>query len=466
MITAAPPAKTDSQSTRSKLAWLASVKLTVALLVSIALIVLIGAWCPQEAQVGQEKVVEMFGADMALWLNRLGVTDIFHSPLFLLLIGLLTANMIACSVQRVFPKVRSLRQSLPPIQAAAIARLPVHRELRLACSAEKACAALAAALARSGYRVDAYGDCLVAEWGKFGRLAPTITHIGLLTLLAGVSITSWTGFSGFQPVAVGGDMNFGLSEHSKLWIGSLPHWRVRVDSSWREDYETGDPKQWYSELTVIESDGREVLQQKISVNNPLSYKGVDIYQSSWALDSVELEFNGHPRRLDLRQMGKVSAAMLPLDEETILIFSVRAQNKPLKVFGKTPKWDSPRLLAEIPPGKSVKLGTVAVTYRGARPVTGLQYKCDPGLPVTYVAFAFIIAGVMLAAVPHRQVWAQVVPGASEAAAEGEGGRGLPAGPEPAAVLSLGGRSLKARAAFEKGIDRMLSRLANVNGESA
>jgi len=72
------------------------------------------------------------------------------------------------------------------------------------------------------------------------------------------------------------------------------------------------------------------------------------------------------------------------------------------------------------------------------PVTGLQYKCDPGLWITYIAFGFIIAGVMLAAVPHRQVWAQFVPG------ENEGG-----------TLYVGGRSVKAKIGFERLMPKLI-----------
>ena len=69
-------------------------------------------------------------------------------------------------------------------------------------------------------------------------------------------------------------------------------------------------------------------------------------------------------------------------------------------------------------------------------VTGLQYKRDPGLPVTYVAFAIIMLGVMLAAVPHRHVWVAI-----------EGGK-----------LFIGGNSRKAKVGFERSIDNLLEKI--------
>jgi cytochrome c biogenesis protein len=450
----AAPAKSDPPIRRNKLAILASVKLTVLLLTLIAATILIGAWCPQESAVGFQKVVDMFGEKNALELSRYGITDIFHSVWFLMLIGLLTANMVACSVQRVFPKARLFRQPMMFFTDREISKLPVQREIRVPLASEVASQKLEQSLRKCGYVIKKKDSSITAEWGKIGKLAATITHIGLLSLLVGVSITSWTGFSGFEPTPLHGSMSFASSEHSKLWVGKLPTWSVRVDATRREDYPTGEPKQWYSDLAVVDSNGRELKKQQISVNNPLSYDGVDIYQSSWGLDQLVLGFNGHERHLDLRQMGKVYAAFLPLDEATILIFSVRDQVKPLRVFGKTPQWESPRLLTEIPLGQSVKLGTVNLTYKELIPITGLQYKSDPGFGVVIVAFCFIMAGVLLAAIPHRQVWAHA------RIIDEENESNSSAGGQKFCILSVGGRSVKAKTAFEKSVNKILNALEN------
>ncbi|MFX6357491.1 hypothetical protein ABTF91_20115, partial [Acinetobacter baumannii] len=71
-----------------------------------------------------------------------------------------------------------------------------------------------------------------------------------------MTITSWTGFSGFKPVRLDNSLEFADSEHSKLWIGKLPQWKVRVDATKREDYPTGEAKQWFSTLSVIDPSGK------------------------------------------------------------------------------------------------------------------------------------------------------------------------------------------------------------------
>lgn len=430
-----------------RLSAFASVKLTIVLLSLIALSILLGAWCPQESQGGFQKVVEAFGEEAAKNLRTAGITDLFHTPFFLLLIALLTVNMIACSFQRVFPKARLMKQKMPFLSNREIEKFPVYQDVSLKCPAGEALNTLAASLKKQGYKVETKGGSLTGEWAKLSRLAATVTHIGLLSLMLGVTITSWTGFNGFKPVPLDGVLSFSDSEHSKLWIGKLPEWKVRVDDTRREDYKTGEAKQWFSKLSVIGKDGKVLKQQEISVNNPLSFDGVDIYQSSWGLDSIRIAFNGRITELPLREMGATHAAFMPLDETTIMIFSLRSASAPLRVFAKIPEWQAPKMLAEISPGHEAQFGQVNVGYVRPVPITGLQYKCDPGLPITYFAFAVIMIGVVMAAFPHRQVWAY--------AAELD---------DKNSELYFGGISKKAKTAFNKALEKHASSLKEKFGE--
>jgi cytochrome c biogenesis protein len=429
------------------LSFFASVKPTIALMSLIALCILIGAWCPQESQSGFQKVVETFGPENAKLLQQWGITDLFHTPFFLALIGFLTLNMVVASMKRVFPKARVMKTKMPFLGQREISKFPITRQLNLNCPPNEALEGLASTLRKDGYKVDIKDGKLTGEWAKVALLAATITHIGLLSMLAGISITSWTGFNGFKPVPLDGTLNFAESEHSKLWIGKLPDWKIRVDDTKREDYPTGEPKQWYSKLSVIGKDGKVIKQQEISVNNPLSYDGVDIYQSSWGLDSIKISFNGRKTELPLRQMGGANAAFMPLDEKTIMIFSLRGMDKPLRVFAKIPEWDAPKMLAEIEKGHEASFGEVKVGYVKPIPVTGLQYKADPGLPITFTAFGIIMLGVLLAAFPHRQIWAT--------ATEAESGK---------CILQFGGVSRKAKTAFSRSLDKIANKLKEKFGE--
>jgi cytochrome c biogenesis protein len=430
-----------------------SVKLAAVLLTLSALTVLIGAWCPQESTVGQDKIIQQFGVETATNLMKWGITDIFHTPYFLILIAFLTVNLTVASFQRVFPRLKLLKGPLKFLESSAVSILPTRQSAALTGNVDDVFNNLTHKLNRAGYKVERKDYRLSAEFGRWSRLAATMTHIGLLSLMVGVSITSWTGFNGFKPVKLGDSLAFADSEHSKMWIGKLPQWKVRVDATKREDYPTGEAKQWYSTLSVVDTSGKVLTTKEISVNDPLTWENVDVYQSSWGLDQILVSFNGREKALDLRPMGQRYASFLPLDGTTILIFSIKEQDKPLRLFAKRPEWTSPKLLTQIPVGGSVDLGSVTLKYIKPLPVTGLQYKCDPGLPITYVAFGFIMLGVLLAAFPHRYIW--VAAQNNEAEADGN-----------SIILHIGGSSNKAKVGFERFLEKTMLSLKNEIGEPA
>jgi cytochrome c biogenesis protein len=55
---------------------------------------------------------------------------------------------------------------------------------------------------------------------------------------------------------------------------------LRVNDFSLTYYDNGAPKEYRSDLTVIDN-GQEVLNKSIVVNDPLSYKGFTFYQSSY-----------------------------------------------------------------------------------------------------------------------------------------------------------------------------------------
>jgi len=444
------PVSGNKLSTKRQLSPFASVQLSVTLMSLMALTIMIGAACPQESQVGQAKVFEAFDRQTAELLIRFGISDIYHSPWFLALTATITLNMIVVSFQRVFPKLRQYNNSLPFFRGQDIAKCSVHHTLKLVSAqqgeeksnsydgARQAAllAELSQRLTKMGYKVKIDGLKLKGEYGKIGRLAPSTTHVGLLTLLLGITITSWTGFNGFQPILLDEKLNFSDSQHSKLWVGKLPKWQVRVDGTRRENYSSGEAKQWFSTLSCVNDQGKVLQQGEISVNNPLTFEGVDIYQSSWGLAKLVLSFNGHKREMELNPMGKKYACFLPLDADTVLIMSLTSEGQKLRLFAKRREWQAPKMISEIAVGKSIKLGDVNLTFEKVIPITGLQYKCDPGLPVTYVAFAIVMLGVLLAAVPHRHVWVAIEQN----------------------MFYIGGNSRKAKVGFERSMENLVEKL--------
>lgn len=72
-------------------------------------------------------------------------------------------------------------------------------------------------------------------------------------------------------------------------VQELP-FRVALKDFRIEHYATGQPKSFESDLMIMDSDLKEPITKTISVNHPLTYKGVTIYQSDFQDGGTKLDF--------------------------------------------------------------------------------------------------------------------------------------------------------------------------------
>jgi cytochrome c biogenesis protein len=163
-------------------------------------------------------------------------------------------------------------------------------------------------------KADGAGQRISAMKGQTHRLGYVLTHAGMIVILLGGLIdsnivTQWGVWMGTKAPET---RNVKLTEiPERSWIGEeagnfrgsvtipegkatdvlfLPYengyfvqklpFKVRLDKFYIDYYPTGMPKSFKSDLTII--DGDQQLQKTISVNYPWIYKGIAIYQSSFA----------------------------------------------------------------------------------------------------------------------------------------------------------------------------------------
>lgn len=46
--------------------------------------------------------------------------------------------------------------------------------------------------------------------------------------------------------------------------------------------------QFHTDLSLFDIDGKEVMRKTISVNDPLRYEGVTIYQTDWSISALQI----------------------------------------------------------------------------------------------------------------------------------------------------------------------------------
>ena len=403
-----------------------SVKLAITLFIFLAITTLIGTVLPEEPMVGATEVIKKYGLEKYRMLKNLGLTDVFHSWWYLALLTALGINLIVASFKRVFPKCRIAFAWPVEIDGDNIKKLPINCEVSL--NNEIDFKNLEKILKEKNYKIKTNGQSLLAVKGGWHRLGASVTHVGILTLLIGCAVTTLTGFNGMAQVAENegfylsdlGDKSIQvrstepenwLAPISKMpiWLGRIPTYLIRVNKTWREDYKSGQPKQWYSDLSVLDQNKKELARKTIHVNEPLEFMGLDIYQSNWGKFS-QISFNNEPITLPLENFRGEDIVVLPLGEDVGLKLKVTQNNSTediLELYSISNDGSKQKYLGRVDKNKKLQLGPMNIGYFGTQTLTGLQFKSNPGSILIYPGLFFIILGVLIAFGSRKQIWARV-----------------------------------------------------------
>jgi cytochrome c biogenesis protein len=417
---------------------LADLRLAIVLLLAIALVSISGTVLEQGRslefyQTNYPEQPALFGFITWRLILGLGLNHAYSTWWFLTLLILFGSSLTACT----------FRRQWPALQAAQ--RWMFYREPRqfqkLAFSAELTTGSLERLMQRlqhSRYRVFPEQQTLYARKGLAGRIGPIVVHASMLIILLGAI---WGGLAGFfaQEMVPSGEtfQIQNIFEAGPLAARQVPtDWSVRVNRFWIDYTPTGAIDQFYSDLSVLDQAGQEVDRQTISVNHPLRYQGVTLYQADWSVAAVQVQLNNSPvLRLPMAPLptetgSRIWAAWVPTKpdlSEGISLVTTDLQGTVL-LYGSDGK---PIGTARV--GMATAVNGLQLKLVGLIGSTGLQIKADPGIPLVYGGFGLLMLGVIMSYVSHSQVWALA-----------RGDR-----------LYIGGRTNRAQVAFEREMIQIL-----------
>ena len=259
---------------------LSSIKTGVVLLIVVVVLSAAGTIVLQRNVTDPDEMQRAYSPQVLRILDAAGLTDVFHAWWFVTLMLLVSASIIAASIDR-FPNAwkyfarpykypdKSFRKALPMQK-----QMPIPDEETGLVAAERA-------LHDLGFRpervVQSDHFSLFAERNRMSEMAVYIVHASLLLIFFGGIVDAIWGWRGFVSLTRGQQVSIvELRDGAKKF---LP-FAVRCDGAGQENYADGTPKKWWSKLTVLR-DGRELERKEIVVNDPLVYGGVRFYQSSY-----------------------------------------------------------------------------------------------------------------------------------------------------------------------------------------
>ncbi len=275
----------------SGIRWLFQVRTGIILLILLGVASAAGTLVLQRPQNDPQKLMAAYSPETLQWLDRFGLTDVFHSWWFAGLLVLLSTNLVLASLERLPVAWSYFRHPRCQPEKHFQAGLALQRQIPIP-GVEAGLHAAEAALRQMGFRprriTGEKGDSLFVERNRFSRLAAYLVHASLLLVFAGALVDAIWGYRGF--LALSENEQTDRIELREGVYKALP-FALRCDGAGQENYPDGTPRRWWSKLAVIE-DGREVRRKEIAVNDPLVHRGLRLFQSGYGetgeLSAVEL----------------------------------------------------------------------------------------------------------------------------------------------------------------------------------
>ncbi|NYI96397.1 cytochrome c biogenesis protein [Streptomonospora nanhaiensis] len=294
---ARPPAGDPELPRLSALGWarwawriLTSMRTALILLFLLAVGAIPGSMLPQRG-VSVEQVRNYFleHPDLAPWLDRFYLFDVYSSPWYAAIYLLLFVSLTGCVLPRAAAHYRAMR-ARPPKTPRNLARMPYSATFTTAAPPEQVVTAARALLRR--HRADTAeepdgGRALAAETGYLRETGNVLFHLALLALLVALGAGSFLGYRGNMLVVEGDGFANTLTSYDAFFPGTavdegdLQPFSFTVEEFQASFIEEGDlsgqAAAFSADLTYRAAPDAPEGRHHLAVNHPLSVDGAQIY---------------------------------------------------------------------------------------------------------------------------------------------------------------------------------------------
>lgn len=316
-----------------------SVKVGITLIFINLVAASIGTIFPQEFYISvsteAEKAIyyeETYGSIGKLY-YELGLSNVYSSWWFQILVGMLAISIIVASIDRGIPLHRSLKNQRVKRHASFMKRQRVIAEGSITEGNQAQTLNLVEEkMKKLKYKVRREDNALLAERGRFARYGPYINHVGLIIFLFGIMLRLVPGFYVDESIwvregetrAIPGmegyfieNEKFILELHDNEKTENQEQQGVNVVA---KNYQT-DVKLYKQADDAVagQSDNLELVEEySIRVNHPLQHEGYSFYQMDFRLNELKAMNFELTNKATGESLGPVSIDLTNPQEEYVL----------------------------------------------------------------------------------------------------------------------------------------------------
>lgn len=330
---------------------------------------------------------------------QFGLNHVYKTWWFLGLIGLLSLSLILCSFLQQLPSLKIARRCQFFRTINSFYKLELSTVLNN-FSLNK----IIAQIKQQDYSIFHQQNIIYCYRGLIGRVAPIIVHFSMILILFGTIIGALFGFKAQELVPK--TENFHIQNIlNSGFLTVIPTTSARINDFWITYTKTQTIFQFYSDISILNLQGQEIERKTVAVNQPFIYKKIYYYQTDWNLIGLRLQ---SPSKI------KVEYPLLNILNEKTKIWLTWVSNNKTSDKGNIVILNnlegSGSIYNEIGQFvKNVELNEIFNFEKSFYFVeiissTGLQVKTDPGIPIIYFGFLFLMISTLLSYVSYSQIW--------------------------------------------------------------
>ena len=328
-----------------------------------------------------------------------GLDHVYKTWWFLTLILFFGISLITCTFLQQLPSLKIARRCQFFRTTEQFCRLKISTILNQ-LNLNK----ILARLKQNQYSIFQQKNIVYCYKGLIGRIAPIIVHISMILVLVGTIIGSLFGFKAQEIIPKTETFHIqNVLSNGQLTI--VPKTSARINDFWITYTKQKTISQFYSDISILNDEGNEVTRRTSFVNSPLIYKGIYYYQTDWNLTGLRFQdlsqqIVEYPLVNILSDKSKVWLTWIPNNQsftDGIIVITDNLQGY-CSVYN-----DLGSFLGNLELNESLFFNS-PFTLLEIISSTGLQIKTDPGIPIIYTGFFFLMISSLISYISYSQIW--------------------------------------------------------------
>ena len=330
---------------------------------------------------------------------KFGFDHVYKTWWFITFIIIFGISLLSCTILQQIPSLKIARRCQFFRTPQSFSRLKIGKKiLNLNLSQ------LVFTIKQNQYSIFQQKNIIYCYKGLIGRIAPLIVHFSMILILLGSLLGSVTGFKAQEIIPKTEIFHIqNIVTNGQLTL--VPRICTRVNDFWITYYSKKTINQFYSNISMLDNSGNEIWQETIFVNSPAQYNNITYYQTDWSLISLRIKDDSslikqYPLVSVFSDRDKIWLSWVPTTSDlkdgfTLLINNLQGYCSVYNKFGN--------FIGNLELNETLQ-SNIFITLLDLITSTGLQIKSDPGIPIIYSGFAFLMISTLISYLTYSQVW--------------------------------------------------------------